>query len=554
MFPDLKSNKFFILLLLHILLVSSSPNVFCATSELIIAVPEKISKINPFQTHSTFGANIVDIIFDQLANVDEKGNIISDIADSWSISSDKLHWKFTLKKNLLFHDNHPMTTNDILFSISTYRLSSQENLIKSLLKNIKNITTPNEKEIVIDLYKPDNNLPKLLRLISIAPSHLFDIKGNPKDEKAYYNNPIGSGKYYITSISEEAVILESFTFNDTDNSKIKKIVIETTDSEDESLTKFMRGDADIIFNRNSSDFSLVDNIPNSKIFDYDNHVLYAVFLNTKREIFRSKHTRQALNFAINQKQILELINIRSAMKTGNIEPPDTDRLNLTFGYNTSKAIELFKLDSWNLDSTKQMLTKKNEIFEFELLVPEQDTLSEKIAQLLQRNFERIGIKIILKPAAFTEISPKVFVHHDFDAVLLPYTNVLGIPHDYLYWNSETNNPYNFTSYSNPEINQYLNEAMYSPDEKTVQTAHEKFQKAFYDDPPVIFLFWKKASFLVSKNIVGLNPSPLLLFKKLHEVEKLPLCSDNDSNILQIIWSNIFNYFGDNEEKCVSTGI
>src|SRR6185312_17276936 len=39
--------------------------------------------------------------------------IVGDLAQSWSVSPDKLTYSFTLKPNVLFHDGAPLTSADV---------------------------------------------------------------------------------------------------------------------------------------------------------------------------------------------------------------------------------------------------------------------------------------------------------------------------------------------------------------------------------------------------------------------------------------------------------
>lgn len=517
-------------ILFFLLLLASAGSVAQHKPSLVIAVPDKLSEINPFFSRSTFSANITDIIYDQLVMIDAEGKIVGGLAQNWSVSKDRLTWTFTLKDNLKFHDGHPLTAEDVVFSIQSYKGFSQGSIIKIFLDIIDSVKAPSGQEVMIKLNKPCRELIRLLRIINIAPKHLFGIDGYPLDREIYRRQPIGSGAYRIEHISETEVSLKPWSQHRDHSPHSQSITIRITGSEQASLALFMGGQVDIAFNRNSSDFSVTENMPHALQFHYKNNILYALFLNLRHDLFRSMEFRQALNYAVDKPAIIQQLKLSTAVPAANIvDDAGADPQIAFYPYNPEDALELFRKAGWNFNAKGKRLEKGGQPLSFDVLVAEDDSISVKTAQILQRSYEEFGIRLNLVAISLPELMRRLFSEQKFESAIIPFTNKLGIFHHSVFWSGDQSNLFNFTGYNNSKVNLHLDQALYSIDDTAIHAAQRGFQTEFHDDPPLVFLFWKQATILVNKNIVGLDPSPLLFFKKLHLVRKISDdCKENKS--------------------------
>ncbi len=60
------------------------------------------------------------MIYDTLFAMDANGEIQPQMVDRYTVSEDKLTYTFTLRCGLLWHDNQPVTTADIIPSIKRW--------------------------------------------------------------------------------------------------------------------------------------------------------------------------------------------------------------------------------------------------------------------------------------------------------------------------------------------------------------------------------------------------------------------------------------------------
>ena len=121
------------------------------------------------------------------------------LAKSWDLSPDKKTYTFHLQDNVKFHDGHPMTADDVIFSVMKfhYQLAPRA---RGVFSNIKEATAPDPHTVVFTL--TDAFEPFLLMFdvtaVAIMPKHIYDAPGAGVAE--YRNNPanqtpIGTGPF-----------------------------------------------------------------------------------------------------------------------------------------------------------------------------------------------------------------------------------------------------------------------------------------------------------------------------------------------------------------------
>jgi len=60
------------------------------------------------------------MVFNGLVKYDKDIHIVGDLAESWDVSRDGLVITFHLRKGVRWHDGHPFTAEDVLY---TYRVT-----------------------------------------------------------------------------------------------------------------------------------------------------------------------------------------------------------------------------------------------------------------------------------------------------------------------------------------------------------------------------------------------------------------------------------------------
>lgn len=105
----------------------------------------------------------------------------------------------TMRSGLKFSNGHPLTAEDVVFSVQRMLKIADPNGPSSLLSSIESVEAKGENEVVFHLAAPDAVLPA--KLASAAGS-IVDHQVFPADKLLENNKLVGSGPYKIDSIDE----------------------------------------------------------------------------------------------------------------------------------------------------------------------------------------------------------------------------------------------------------------------------------------------------------------------------------------------------------------
>jgi peptide/nickel transport system substrate-binding protein len=116
------------------------------------------------------------------------------LAKSWTISDDKKTYTFKLQENVKFHDGHPMTADDVIFSIMKFQTELSPRA-RPIFANIKEATAPDPLTVVLTLERPFEPLIAMFdaTACAIVPKHIYDgtdYRTNPANQ-----HPIGTGPF-----------------------------------------------------------------------------------------------------------------------------------------------------------------------------------------------------------------------------------------------------------------------------------------------------------------------------------------------------------------------
>ena len=85
-------------------------------SEIRLALSSDIRGFDPVRAVDVRSGKIVSLVYDNLVHFGDSTEIIPGIASHWDISGDGKEYRFSLRKNALFHDGNPVTAKDVVRS------------------------------------------------------------------------------------------------------------------------------------------------------------------------------------------------------------------------------------------------------------------------------------------------------------------------------------------------------------------------------------------------------------------------------------------------------
>ena len=151
-------------------------------------------------------------LFASLLDFDQKWQPLPYLAKSWEMSKDGLTYTFHLVENATFHDEKPITSEDVAFSFNIVKKNHPFGI--AMFAAVDRVETPNRSTAVFKLNNPHPALFFALSpaFLPILPKHVYNeeehgpIGKNPANMK-----PIGSGPFkFVDWKPEEYWIFERY--------------------------------------------------------------------------------------------------------------------------------------------------------------------------------------------------------------------------------------------------------------------------------------------------------------------------------------------------------
>ena len=452
-------------------------------------------------------------IFNSLIKYDDDLNYAPDIAESWKISKDQKTITFKLKKGLVWSDNKPITSKDVMFTWKLITNPKTRTPYASDYLLVKKASTPDD--FTFEVTYEDNYAPALdtWASLNILPQHI--LKDEDINNTYFSREPLGSNYYKLSDwISGQQITLESNNNSILGEAKISRLtsrIIPDTSSQFLELTA------------NNIDLMNINPIQYKRVFpskpklqkkinlfkELGNGYTYLGF-NLKRAPFNDIRVRQAINYAIDKNEIIKGVLLGLGEPISSPYKPGTRWNNpdiSPYPFSTQKALKLLKKAGYSLNNQGQ-LSKNGKILKFEI-VTNQNKQREMTAVLIQRRLKEIGIDVKIRVIEWASFVNRFIKTGDFDAVVLGWSLSLD-PDQFNIWHSSQQKPgqFNFLGYENKQVDRLLEQGRRELNFNKREKIYHNFSKLLLEDSPIVYLFAGYGLTAVNKRIKGIqNPPP-----------------------------------------------
>ena len=246
-------------------------------------------------------------------------------------------------------------------------------------------------------------------------------------------------------------------------------------------------------------------------YKYLDSVYTFLGFNLKRPPFDDLRVRQAIAHAIDKDEIIKGVLYGLGVATTGPYKPGTRWYNTDvpkYAYDPAKARALLSEAGFKDANGDGILEKKGRPFTFTILTNQGNPLREKTAQIIQQRLKAIGIDTKIRIVEWTVFLKEFVDPGNFDAIILGWT-ITPDPDAFDVWHSSNIGPkkLNFISYRNATVDDLLDKARHTFDEKARKDYYDRFQAILAQDQPYIFLYAPYALPAVSSRIKGIVPAP-----------------------------------------------
>lgn len=169
-----------------------------AEGELVIALPTLSEQTMTPWDGSGQRKTYLDTVYEYLIYLDDDGNPVPGLAESWSASNDYMTWTFNIRQGVPFSGGHgEVTADDVKFSIE--RLISEDSRAgpaSTMRRVIDSVEAPDDHTVIVNLHEPDFRLASGYfgesQQLGIVSRAYVESQEDPASAL-----PVGSGPYVV---------------------------------------------------------------------------------------------------------------------------------------------------------------------------------------------------------------------------------------------------------------------------------------------------------------------------------------------------------------------
>jgi len=405
-------------------------------------------------------------VYDTLVFLDpESSEFIPGLAERWEISSDGLRYTFYLRKDVNFHDGTPFNSQAVQDNLDyIFNPDNHSQKAATMLGPFIQTEILDEHTIAFLLNEPFAPLLDSLSQVYLGIASPAAL--NQWGASEYQFHQVGTGPYrFIEYIPNDHITLERNpdyawgpSIYDNTKASVERIIFYFYEDAASRSLALERREVDILGEippheadrlASSVDFSLSPvAIPGQPL---------QFFFNTAVSPTDDLRVRQALLLAVDKKLIvLTVFGSHSPISNSPLsqagfewisEPPPS-------AHNPDAARTLLEKAGWILESSESYRKRDGEPLVIKLIAPSWGSNSE-VAQLLKAGWENIGIDVDLTIAPGFGTLKEVQSSGDYHAIGI---NFFGTDPDLLRSFYASDGFYNWTGFSDPEIDRMLSEA------------------------------------------------------------------------------------------------
>jgi oligopeptide transport system substrate-binding protein len=387
-----------------------------SSKSVAINLEQTVKDLDSAQTTDSVSTEILQNVMSGLYRLDPNSRPFPDMAEGVDISEDGLNYTFTLRDGIKWSNGDPVTSQDFKYAwlraldpktaslyayiISTFVKGADEyNTGKGSPDDVA-IETPDDKTLEVTLLAPAPYWLGLTSFFTYLPQQQKFVEQQGDKYASGTENLLYNGPYKITQFNPTSgvTVVKNEDYWNADNVDISKVEAKIVKDTDTAVNLFESGQLDetVIDTEFVTEYKGKPELVTVTQFATG----YLTF-NRKVPLFRNENVRRAIQMGFDRAALnYKILNNGSEPATGfvpdGIAGPDDQTFREAEGptvpaYDPQKAKELFKkgIEEVGENPTIELLS-------------EDDSLTRDFVTFMQSEFEKMGMKIDLKPQPFAQ--------------------------------------------------------------------------------------------------------------------------------------------------------
>jgi peptide/nickel transport system substrate-binding protein len=436
-------------------------------------------------------------LYDSLVFLNDEGEIVPALAESWTVSDDGTEYTFKLRQGVEFHNGESFTADSVVASWE--RGKAPEMKFGDRWAVAQAVTKVDDYTVTVKTEKAN---PLLLRLIAsnwgmVPPKYIAEV-----GTEGFAAKPVGTGPFMFEEwVKEDRIVMKANpNYWQEGLPKLERLIFRPIPESSTRVAAIQTGEVDIAPRLSAEEAGSLEGKPNITVLRYPvDRVYYITFNNMTSGVDKptmDPRVRLAMNYAVDRKAIIDsLLGGAGKEITGFITSAN-------LGYDES--IQPYPYDP---DRARALLAEAGyaDGFEMDFACPAGAYTSfEQVCESIVGYLGEVGITANLEQmesAKFWDLEakkelPPLFGDSWSESSGEAYPRLFG---------ALGGKEAAFSSWSDPKIDDYLTRISTTMDDQARGKLYAELQKYMYDEPPFIYLYSPETFEGVSTRVQDYKP-------------------------------------------------
>ncbi len=549
-------ERLVVAILLTIIVVSGTSLLYSKNKETLVEVPRSGGKhiegivgtprfINPLLAISQADKDLTGLVYAGLMTRDGNGTLVPELAEHYEISEDGTQYTFVLRENLIFHDETPLTADDVIFTVTQAANPSVRSTVFADWDGVQ-VEKIDDRTIIFTL--PEPYAPFIENTtIGILPAHIWSRLSAEEFPVSQFNiTPVGAGPYKIglnDVLRDKSGIASGYRLTKFDEYALGEPYIHTLEfvlfsNTDDAITAYTSQEVNAINGISPSQLDALltsPTLPKTAIHRTPLLRVFGIFFNhNKQPIFLKDGVREALEIATPKRAVVGEVlrgygtvldsplpsfitnigeqekNLDNTSESEKEHATEETSSSVPIN-NVERARILLEEAGWKRGEDGVYAIEEDEVVQrlsFSLSTASTPELTHATQKIVD-SWRDVGMEIELKTFEPTDLTQTVIRPRRFDALF--FGMVLGHELDlYAFWHSsQRNDPgLNIAQYADIEADALLEKMRTETSADARKELYATFSELLKEQHVAIFLYAPDFVYVVndSVHLVSLHPS------------------------------------------------
>lgn len=423
--------------------------------------------LDPHMAVSAGTEEVLFNLFEGLVKPSPEGELIPAVASDYDISEDGTTYTFTLREGIKFHNGDPVTVEDVVYSLNRIAGTESGTPLVSAYSLVSSIEATDDRTVVITL--SEGNIEFLAYLTeAIIPADYADQA----------TAPIGTGPFkFVSRTPQEGMVIEKFEDYWGEPAYLDRVEYKVITNADTLMMSLQSGAVDLCAHLTSAQVRELGDAYN--IESDTMKLVQALYLNNAVEPLNDVKVRQALCYAVNVQDILDLTADGEGVPVGSSMYPAFQK------YFMPELADAYPQD---IEKAKALLAEAGypDGFDLTITVASNYTPHVNVAQVLEQQLEAIGVNVTIELVEWETWVSDVYQGRNFESTVVGL-DASAMTARAMLERFESSNDKNFINFSDPEYDEVFAQAIACTDDAEQTELYKRLEEILSEQAANVYI-------------------------------------------------------------------